>query len=330
MAVDLDSRPPPGPVDAGPGLAGARRRVGDQVFRVAALASGLSVLVVLALIAGSMAQKAWPAFRHSGLSFVTSSRWAPNVEVFGALAFVAGTLIVSLIALVFAVPVSMGIALFLSEMAPRRLRRPVIYLIDLLAAVPSVVFGLWGLVVLAPKIAGVYETVGGWMEPVPVLGTVFGPPYNGKSLFTAGLILALMITPIITSISREVFDTVPAGQKEAAFALSATRWEMVRGAILPHSRSGVTGAVMLGLGRAMGETIAAALVIGSSPQLTARLFGSGDAMAAVIANQFGEAGGLHRSALVGLGVVLFAMTILVNLVARSVVGRPPAAARGSR
>jgi len=303
--------------------------VADRAFRLAAMASGLSVLVVLALIAGSMGQKAWPAFRHEGLSLGTSSRWAPNVEVFGALAFIAGTLIVSLIALVLAVPVSVGIALFLSELAPRRLRRPVIYLVDLLAAVPSVVFGLWGLLVLAPRIVEVYETVGGWLEPVPLLGTVFGPPYNGRSLFTAGLILALMITPIITSITREVFDTVPAGQKEAAFALSATRWEMIRGAMLPHSRSGVIGAVMLGLGRAMGETIAAALVIGSSAQLTARLFGSGDAMAAVIANQFGEAGGLHRSALVALGVVLFAMTIVVNLLARAVVGRvPTATARG--
>ncbi len=327
MAVDVEPRPAPGPVDAGPGLAGTRPRAADHAFRLAALASGLSVLAVLVLIAGSMGQKAWPALRHQGLSFVTSSRWAPNVDVFGALAFVAGTLIVSLVALVFAVPVSVGIALFLSELAPRRLRRWVIYLVDLLAAVPSVVFGLWGLLVLAPHIVGLYETVGGWLEPVPVLGTVFGPPYNGRSLFTAGLILALMITPIITSITREVFDTVPAGQKEAAFALSATRWEMIRGAIFPHSRSGVIGAVMLGLGRAMGETIAAALVIGSSPQLTARLFGSGDAMAAVIANQFGEAGGLHRSALIGLGVVLFAMTIVVNVIARTIAGRVPAAGR---
>ncbi len=327
MTVELDTRPPPGPVEAGPRLGGTRPRVADRAFGMAALASGLSVLVVLALIAGSMAQKAWPAFRHEGLSFVTSSRWAPNVDVFGALAFVTGTLTISLIALVLSVPVSMGIALFLSELAPRRLRRPVLYLVDLLAAVPSVVFGLWGLVVLAPAIVGVYEKVGGFLEPVPVLGTVFGPPYNGKSLFTAGIILALMITPIVTSITREVFDTVPVGQKEAAFALGATRWEMIRGAVLPHSRSGVIGAVMLGLGRAMGETIAAALVIGSSPQLTARLFGSGDAMAAVIANQFGEAGGLHRSALIGLGVVLFAMTIVVNVVARSIAGRVPATGR---
>jgi len=317
-------------VQADPGLVGKRPQFADRAFRVAALASGLSVLAVLALIAVSMAQKAWPAFRASGLDFVTSSRWAPNLEIFGALAFIAGTLLVSVIALVFAVPVSIGIALFLSELASRRLRRPVIYLIDLLAAVPSVVFGLWGLLVLAPSIGGFYQAVGGWLEPVPVLGTVFGPPYNGKSLFTAGLILALMITPIITSITREVFDTVPAGQKEAAFALSATRWEMIRGAIFPHSRSGMIGAVMLGLGRAMGETIAAALVIGSSPQLTARLFGSGDAMAAVIANQFGEAGGLHRSALIGLGVVLFAMTIVVNAVARTIVGRAPTVTRGGR
>ncbi len=327
MTVDVEPRPASGPVEAGSGLVGTRRRAADHAFRLAALASGLSVLAVLVLIAGSMGQKAWPAFRHQGLEFITSSRWAPNVDVFGAVAFVAGTMLISAIALVFAVPVSLGIALFLSELAPRRLRRSVIYLVDLLAAVPSVVFGLWGLLVLAPRIVGLYETIGGWLEPVPVLGTVFGPPYNGRSLFTAGLILALMITPIITSITREVFDTVPTGQKEAAFALSATRWEMIRGAILPHSRSGVIGAVMLGLGRAMGETIAAALVIGSSPQLTARLFGSGDAMAAVIANQFGEAGGLHRSALIGLGVVLFAMTIVVNVIARTIAGRVPAEGR---
>ncbi len=321
MTVDVEPRPAPGPVDPGPGLLGSRPRVADRAFRVAAMASGLSVLVVLALIAGSTAQKAWPAFRHEGLRLVTSSRWAPNVDVFGSLAFVAGTLLISLIALVFAVPISLGIALFLSELAPRRLRRPVTYLVDLLAAVPSVVFGLWGLLVLAPRIVGVYETVGGWLEPIPLLGTIFGPPYNGRSLFTAGLILALMITPIITSITREVFDTVPAGQKEAAFALSATRWEMIRGAMLPHSRSGVIGAVMLGLGRAMGETIAAALVIGSSPQITARLFGSGDSIAAVIANEFGESGGIHRAALIGLGVELFALTIMVNIGARIVVAR---------
>jgi phosphate transport system permease protein len=298
--------------------------VGDSAFRVAALLSGLSVLAILLLIAVSTVSEAWPAFQAEGLGFVTGTRWAPSADVYGALAFVAGTLLVSAIALCFAVPISIGIALFLSELAPRRLRKPVIYLVDLLAAVPSVVFGLWGLVVLAPKIVKVYDVVAGWAEPIPVLNIFFGVPASGRSFMTAGLILALMITPIITSLTREVFDTVPSGQKEGAFALGATRWEMIRGAIFPHSRAGVTGAVMLGLGRAMGETIAAALVIGSSAQLTAHVFSPGDALAAVIANQFGEAGGLHRSALIGLGVVLFGMTIIVNIFARVVVTRSPA------
>lgn len=297
---------------------------------MAALISGCSVLFVLALIAISTIQEAWPAFQEEGINFITSSTWVPNEELFGALSFIAGTLIVSMIALVFAVPVSIGIALFLSELAPRKLRRWVVYLVDLLASVPSVVFGLWGILVLAPKIRGLYDSIAGLVEPIPLLNILFGQPVSGRSFFTAGLILALMITPIITSLTREVFDTVPAGQKEAAFALGSTRWEMIRGAIFPHSRAGMTGAVMLGLGRAMGETIAAALVIGSSATLTARLFGPGDAMAAVIANQFGEAGGLHRASLIGLGVVLFAMTIIVNLIASSIVTRRPRHLRGGR
>lgn len=315
---------PQGAPPGAPRLTGTRRKVGDSAFRVAALVSGLSVLAILLLIAVSTVSEAWPAFKADGIGFVTGTRWAPSADVYGALAFVAGTLLVSAIALFFAVPISIGIALFLSELAPRRLRKPVIYLVDLLAAVPSVVFGLWGLVVLAPKIVKVYDVVAGWVDPIPVLNIFFGLPAAGRSFMTAGLILALMITPIITSLTREVFDTVPPGQKEGAFALGATRWEMIRGAILPHSRAGVTGAVMLGLGRAMGETIAAALVIGSSAQLTAHLFSPGDALAAVIANQFGEAGGLHRSALIGLGVVLFGMTIIVNIFARAVITRSPA------
>lgn len=293
----------------------------DRAFRAGAVGSGLVVVAVLALIAVSMTQKAWPALRAEGLGFLTSARWAPVSEAFGALAFVTGTLVVSALAIALAVPVSIGIALFLSELAPRWLRQPVIYLVDLLAAIPSVVFGLWGLLVVAPNISGFYGRVSDLVEPIPVLGWLFGGPVNGRSLFTAGMILAMMITPIVTSITREVFETVPRGQKEAAWALGSTRWEMVRGVIFPHSRDGMIGAVMLGLGRAMGETIAAALVIGSTPQLTARLFSSGDAMPAVIVNQFGEAGGLHRSALIGLGLVLFAMTIVVNLAARAVVAR---------
>lgn len=276
---------------------------------------------MLGLIAVSMTRQASPAFHHDGLRFFTSKRWAPNLERFGSLAFVYGTLVTAVIALALAVPVSVGIALFLSDVAPRRLRRPVGSLVDLLAAVPSVVYGLWGVIVFAPWIAKVYDWVSRTTRPVPILSTLFEGPSTGRGLFTAGIILALMITPIITSITREVFDTVPREQKEAAYALGATRWEMTRAAIFPHSRVGLVGAVMLGLGRAMGETIAAALVIGSSPQITAHLFRSGDSMAAVIANQFGEAGGLHASALIALGVELFALTIVVNVVARAIVGR---------
>jgi len=306
-------------------LAPARPARADVAFRGLSLLCGLLVLAVLALITLSMTREALPALREEGLGFLTSSRWAPNENVFGALAFVYGTLVVSAIALVLAVPVSIAIALFLSEVAPRRLRRPVSYLVDLLAAIPSVVYGLWGILVLAPAIVGPYAATADAVDPIPVLSTLFGGPANGKSLFTAGLILALMVTPIITSITREIFDTVPPGQKEAAVALGATRWEMIRGAMFPHSRNGIVGAVMLGLGRAMGETIAVALVIGSSPQITARLFAPGDNLAAVIANQFGEAGGVYRSALIALGVVLFAMTVLVNIAARFVVTRGGAA-----
>lgn len=279
------------------------------------------MLAILGLIAYSTTHQAWPAFSHDGLKFFTSKRWAPNVNKFGSLPFVFGTMVTAVIALVLALPVSIGIALFLSDLAPRRLRRPVGSLVDLLAAVPSVVFGLWGVLVLAPWISGVYGRISDITSPIPILSTLFAGPSTGRGLFTAGIILALMITPIITSITKEVFDTVPASQKEAAYAMGATRWEMIRAAVFPHSRAGMVGAVMLGLGRAMGETIAAALVIGSSPQITAHLFRSGDSMAAVIANQFGESGGLQRSALIGLGVELFAMTIIVNIIARAIVGR---------
>jgi len=294
---------------------------GDHVFRTLTLGCGLLVLVILGLIAASTVREAWPAFAFDGLRFLTSKRWAPSAEVFGSLAFVYGTFVSALIALVLAVPLSIGIALFLSDVAPRRLRRPVSSLVDLLAVIPSVVYGLWGVVVLAPWISGAYKRVGDITSPVPVLSDLFDGPSTGRGLFTAGIILALMVTPIITSLTREVFDTVPASAKEAAYALGSTRWEMLRASVFPHSRGGMVGAVMLGLGRAMGETIAAALVIGSSPQITARLFGAGDSMAGVIANEFGESGGIHRAALVGLGVELFALTIVVNIVARAIVAR---------
>ena len=297
---------------------GARRA--DRLFSWLCLGSGLLVLVVLGLILFSTGNEAMPAFRQEGVGFLTSKVWNPAAGQFGALAFIYGTLVASAIALMIAVPISFGLALFITEIAPKTLRTPVVYIMDLLAAVPSVVYGLWGIAVFGREIAKVYDDVSRTFDGIPVLGNVLHGA-NGRSFMTAGIILAIMITPIVTSISREVFATVPRDQKEAAWGLGATRFEMIRGAILPYSRNGLVGAVMLGLGRAMGETIAVALVIGSVPSIRASLFESGDAMAAVVANQFGEATGTHRAALIGLGVVLFVMTVIVNVLARKVAGR---------
>ena len=300
-------------------LQGGARRA-DRLFSWLCLGSGLLVLVVLGLILLSTGNEAMPAFREEGVGFLTSKVWNPAAGQFGALAFIYGTLVASAIALVIAVPISFGLALFITEIAPKQLRTPVVYIMDLLAAVPSVVYGLWGIAVFGREIAKVYDDVSRTFDGIPVLGNVLHGA-NGRSFMTAGIILAIMITPIVTSISREVFATVPRDQKEAAWGLGATRFEMIRGAILPYSRNGLVGAVMLGLGRAMGETIAVALVIGSVPSIRASLFESGDAMAAVVANQFGEATGTHRAALIGLGVVLFVMTVIVNVLARKVAGR---------
>lgn len=309
-------------------LTASRRPVGEWAFRYATLGSGLLVLAVLGLIAVTTTNQALPVFRTHLHQFLLSKTWNPEragSPQFGALGFVYGTVVSSAIALVFAVPVSVGIALFLTEISPRGLRRPVTFLVDLLAAIPSVVFGLWGVLVLAPAIRHFYDQLAAIAHPVPGLRLLLsangGGGGSGRSFFTAGIILALMITPIVTSLTREIYDTTPVGQKEAALALGATRWEMIRGTIFPSSRAGFVGAVLLGLGRALGETIAAALVIGSSVQVTGHLFASGDSMAAVIANQFGEATDTFRAALIGLGVVLFALTIVVNLVARAILGR---------
>ncbi|MSW56277.1 MAG: phosphate ABC transporter permease subunit PstC [Actinobacteria bacterium] len=295
-------------------------RRGDSAFKLVALVAGLVVLAILGLIAFSTTKEAWPAFKQEGFGFVTSSTWIPAENKFGALAFIYGTVLSSVLALVLAVPVSLGIALYANEAAPRRLRKPVVYVMDLLAAIPSVVYGLWGIIVLAPAIQPVYKAISGAVGDIPVLGWFFNGE-SGRSYMTAGIILAIMITPIITSLSREVIATVPSAQREAAYGMGATRWEMIRAAVLPWSRGGIVGSVMLGLGRAMGETIAVALVIGSQAKITTHLFEAGDSMAAVIVNQFGEASGTHRAALIGLGVVLFGVTIIVNVSARGIVSR---------
>ena len=305
-----------------------RRPLGDRSFQLLTLAAGLLVLVILVLIAVSTSQQASSWFSTEGVKIFTST-WNPAAGKFGALTFIFGTAVTALIAIVLSVPVSVGIALLLTEVMTRRWARPVIYVIDLLAVVPSVVWGLWGILVFAPWIQHIYSSIGSGVNGIPVLGNLFGPPTSGASFFTAGIILAFMITPIVTSLSREVTATVPAIDKEGAYALGATRLEMIRGVVMPHSQGGIVGAVLLGLGRAMGETIAAALVIGSSPTITSHLFAPGYNMPAVIANEFGEATGVFRSALMGLGVLLFALTIIINVIARAVVARSARRGRGA-
>ena len=298
-----------------------RRQILDRIFRGSTLAAGALILVILGLIAYTITNRSLPVFRAEGTSFLTDRRWVPSKEIFGALSFIYGTGVTALIAVIVSVPVSIGIALYTTQVAPPWLKKWLVALTDLVAVVPSVVFGLWGIIFLAPKLSGVYKTISRWFHGWPILGDIFGRASAGRTFMTAGLILAVMITPIITSIAREVIETTPQTDRDGALALGATRWEMITGAVLPHSMGGMVGAVMLGLGRAMGETIAVALVIGSSPAITANLFSSGDSLPSVIANQWGEATGVKRSALIAMGLTLFVITVIVNLSANAVVGR---------
>lgn len=324
MTTTTPDAVPGGPDDPGPAARPdlrARATPADSTFRFGTVLAGATILAILALIVVTMTSRSWPALRHQGVTFFTERRWVPNQEIYGALSFIYGTVLTSVIALVLAVPVSLGIALFITQVAPGWLRRPLVSLMDLVAVVPSVVFGLWGIIVLAPWLQGRFDTLHGWFGDWPVLGRLFGEVGGGRSFLTAGLILAVMITPIITSVSREVIDTTPQADRDGALALGATRWEMITGAVLPHSMGGIVGAVMLGLGRAMGETIAAALVIGSSPTITANLFSSGDSLPAGIAFRWGEAQDLDRSALILMGLTLFVLTIVVNFAATAIVNR---------
>lgn len=289
----------------------------DRAFSGLSIGAGAAVLVILAFILWSTARYAWPAFNHQGWSFLTSDAWKPDIGKYGALAFIYGTLVSSAIAVVIAVPISVALALFITEVAPRRLRRPAVALVDLLAAVPSVVFGVVGLLFLRKPLQDVYVALA-------------GKSANGTSFMTAGIVLAFMIVPIVTSVSHEVFTAVPDIDKHGALALGATRWEMFRASIFPYSYSGISGATMLGLGRALGETIAVALVIGGNPAITANLFRPGDTMAGTIANTFSSEGtGLNQKALIGLGVVLFVITVVVNVAARVVVSATERRLRGT-
>jgi phosphate transport system permease protein len=301
----------------------------DRAFKSTAYLAGGLVLLVLGLVTYTMVNRSTDAWSHMGLDFFTSRTWNPPEQFYGILSYVFGTVYTACIALAISVPLSLGIALFITQVAPRWLQRTMTYVIDLLAVVPSVVFGLWGVLVLSVHIKGFYKWMSSTFDGVPVLGSVFGPNPQGRSFFTAGIILAVMITPIIVSLSREVIQTTPQNEKEAALALGATRWEMIRGAVLPHSTGGLVGAVMLGLGRAMGETIAVALVIGSATgRIGLNVFAGGNSMPAVITAEWGEADALKKSALIAMAVTLFVMTILVNVVATTVVNRSMKKTRG--
>jgi phosphate transport system permease protein len=294
-------------------------RFTDNLFRWIALASGLLVLVILALILYSTADHAWPWFESEGLG-VLADNWNPAKGQFGAGAMIYGTFLIGVIALVMSVPVSVGIALFVNELSPRLFRRPIVYTIDLLAAIPSVVYGLWAYAVLRQPLADIYSSISSATGDVPLLKALTADPSpTGLSYMTAGIIVAIMITPIITSLTREVFATTPLSLKEASYALGATRWEMIRGSVFPHSRGGLVASVMIGMGRAIGETIAVALLVGSAQEISPHLFGPGDTLASIIANQFGESTGTYQAALIGMGVILFILTVLVGALARAVV-----------
>jgi phosphate transport system permease protein len=295
--------------------------VGDRIYRVAITIFAACVPLLLAAVAIEIGVAAWPALHTFGFSFLTSSEWDPVNGSFGAAPALYGTIVSSILALVIATPLALGVAIYLSEFAPAWLRQPVSFLVDLLAAVPSVVYGLWGIFVLIPLLR---TAVVPFLKDTLHLGAtpLFSGPNYGPSMLAAGVILAIMILPYISAVAREVLLAVPRSQREAALALGATRWEMIWGAVLPFARSGIIGGVILGLGRALGETMAVTMVIGNTHEISSSLLAPGYTMASLIANQFSEAtGDLHLSALMAVGFTLFVVTLIVNGIARWLVWR---------
>ena len=295
-----------------------RLRMGDVLFRHITRAAALAVLIILGGIIVSLVWGSLPALRAFGVSFLYQEVWNPVTEQFGAIAPIYGTIVTSLIAMLIAVPVGLFIALFLTELCPMWLRRPIGIAIELLAGIPSIIYGIWGLFVFAPFLQQyvqpfLIELFGN----IPLLSILFaGPPY-GIGIFTAGLILAIMVLPFITSISRDVFEAVPPVLKEAAYGLGCTTWEVARYVVLPYTRVGVIGGVMLGLGRALGETMAVTFVIGNAHRISGSLLAPGTTISATIANEFTEAvGDLYTSALIALGLILFVITFIVLAIAR--------------
>jgi len=298
---------------------GRARHLGDRVFPNLTLVFALLVIAILLGMIVILNIDAMPAIRKFGVSFFSSSSWDPVKEQFGALPAIYGTLLSSLIGLVIAIPISLGAAVFLVEVAPSWIRGPVSFLIEMLAAIPSVIIGLWGLFVLVPFVRTPIES---WLgSKLGFLPLFQGPPF-GVGFLAAGIILAIMVIPIITAMSRDVMRAVPNSQREAMLALGATRWETIRRAVLPYCRSGLVAAAILGLGRALGETMAVTMVIGNGYVLTASLFAPGTTIASKIASEFSEASSeVYISSLVELALVLFAVTLLVNIIARVLVWR---------
>ncbi len=303
----------------GPGSVLEGRNVGDAVFRGVLTTAALAVPALLAFLVYELWIGSKLAIDRYGLGFVTGATWDPVTEEFGALPLIFGTVVSAAIALLIAVPLSLGVAIYLTEFAPKWLRQPVAFLIELLAAIPSVVYGLWGIFVLIPVLK---STVFPFLRDTLGFLPFFQGPIYGNSMLAAGIILAIMVMPYIMSVSREVLNAVPASQREAALGLGATRWEAAWTAVVPYARSGILGAVILGLGRALGETMAVTMLIGNRNEIAASLFAPGYTMAAVIANEFSEAtSDIHFAALTYVALVLFVVTVLINALARLLIWR---------
>ncbi|HKH97946.1 MAG TPA: phosphate ABC transporter permease subunit PstC [Candidatus Sulfotelmatobacter sp.] len=291
--------------------------VQDRIFKSAMTLCGLAVLGVLGLIVYELISRSSLSWHAFGFKFFSGSEWDPVNERFGALPFIYGTLVSSFLALLIAVPLSIGVAVFTTEMCPQKLRGPLSFFVELLAAIPSVIYGLWAVFVMVPLLSQYVQPF--LAKTLGWTGLFSGPPF-GFGMLAAGIILAIMIVPIVSSITREVLMVVPQHQREAALALGATRWEMIRISVLRNARAGILGAIILGLGRALGETMAVTMVIGNRPEISKSLFASGYTMASVLANEFSEAtGDVYLSALIEIGLALFLVTIIVNALAQLLV-----------
>jgi phosphate transport system permease protein len=295
-----------------------RFRIGDTAFKTITQISAITVLALLAGVIAALVHGSLPAWRAFGLDFLITEKWNPVTEKFGALAPIYGTIVTSTIAMIIGVPISLGIAIFLTEICPERLKRTIGTAIELLAGIPSIIYGIWGLFVFAPWFQAHVQTfLIDTFANIPVINQLFaGPPY-GIGMLTAGLILAVMVLPFITSITREVFDTVPPVLKEAAYGIGCTRWEVLRRVVIPFTRVGIIGGVMLGLGRALGETMAVTFVIGNAHKIFPSILAPGTTISAAIANEFTEAtGDLYTASLIALGLILFFITFIVLAAAR--------------